>query len=190
MQRIRLTTLLPVGQLALAVLLLTIGQNLQVQDKFEAQPPPIATTLCLTLNAPAFLASLPVTWLIVALHFRPPPSAILSPIDEIPFLIMVVALWYLVARWLSGINNRGERGGVPMSLAELLGSIFALSVGAFLLYAVVEPLWLSWMYYQSLANLAIGIVELLWAIAILFFLGRALLSNLRRKRLDSSRVSQ
>lgn len=93
MQRIRLEILLPLSQLILAAALLTVGQHLDTQDKYEPRPPSVATRVCFALNAPALVASWPITWLSVTLHIRKPPSAILSPLDEIPFLIMVIALW-------------------------------------------------------------------------------------------------
>lgn len=69
MQGIRLEILLPLSQLILAAALLTVGQHLDIQDKYEPRPPSVATRVCFALNAPALVSPFP--------HHSP-----LSPIES------------------------------------------------------------------------------------------------------------
>jgi hypothetical protein len=180
MQRIKLKILLPLGQLILAAVLLTVGQHQDIPDKYEPRAPSFATQVCFALNAPALIASWPITWLSLALHIRKPPLAVLSPLDEIPFLIMVIALWYLVARWLEGFRSRTSESDVPMNRLRIIKNLFFVGISAILFYGAVGPFRYSYLYVHSACDSAILILTLLWAIGLLYFPSKSILENFRR----------
>lgn len=184
MQRIRLKILLPLSQLILAVVLLTVGQHLDslIKDKYEPPPLPMPTRVCFALNAPALLASWPIVWASVALHIRKATSAILSPIDEIPFLIMVTILWYVIARRIEGITRKKKGAYASMSAARIIENVLFLFIGVILLYGVITQILYLFSYPHSTIDLVLSMLFLLWAMLLFYFPARDLYHALRRQR--------
>jgi hypothetical protein len=181
MQRIKLKILLPLGQLILAVVLLTIGQHLDIRDKYEPRPLAMATRVCFAINAPALVASWLITWGSVATHFRKPPSAILSPIDEIPFLVLLTVQWYFVARRLESFFSEGKTLAIPpRSPSQIIGNLLFLSIGAILLWDVIAEFRYFNLYIHSAADAVLCFLTLLWGVGLLFFSGRVLLQAFLR----------
>jgi len=184
----KLRVLLPLGQLILAATLLTVGQHLDFPDKYEPRPLHMPTRVCFALNAPALFASWPIAWVSVALHIRKATSAILSPIDEIPFLGMVTVLWYLVARRLESFRNGIKSGaiGTLRSAGEIVENVLFLSIGLIQLYGTFLVFRYFDLYIHSISDAILRILILLWGIVLCFFSAPALFHLLYRSTINGS----
>lgn len=167
MQRtIKTNQLLPIFQAVIAFLLLVWGRHVQPPTQLDTLYKPTVTSVCFGLNAPAVL-------------LRPLIALVLSPVrlsfarwanrlalDEIPFLIVVAAVWYLLDKWLLASRNSDAEAVRANPRFMLASCVIAFLVGAILLYLGVDSLKHAGRWNNPLGNRIEGSLFVLWALTL------------------------
>ncbi len=133
MRKLRLSLSLPLIQFLVAAILLQWGYRTPVPPGSEAYVP-TSRLICRGLNAPALLFRIfdPFVW--GQEWTRIPRSLLGFDTGDVPFLVGVIVLWYLVARGLEKketlkITDRSRKAAVLAAISLLSLGLFLASVG-------------------------------------------------------------
>ncbi len=175
--RLRMSWILPIIQLPLAIVMLEWGRHSGVQNRFDTLHFPTPSLICKGINAPAMVLAA------IAYFFdrvdHPQPTIFGSTLDYPLFLIGVVLLWYLVGRTLDS-----RRSAAQSSLAWtwprllLVGVPLAL-LGALSFYESLQGFLDPWRWNNRTGNLVQSILVLLWSIVLVGVPGLKLIQRLR-----------
>jgi hypothetical protein len=174
MRRLRLALSLPVIQFGIAATLLQWGYRTPVPPGSEMYIP-TARLVCRGLNAPALLFRIldPFTWGLAG--DRIPRSMLGFDTGDIPFLVGVIVVWYLVGRALDKrrISKTAERSRIAVALI----ACFLLSLGGLLFSAGLHDLGPA---RPNNSSPPVGaVLTLVWSAALIFLSGRGLARAIR-----------
>jgi len=128
---------------------------------------PTVTSVCFGINAPAVLVR-PIVALVLPLLRLPFASwADRFALDEIPFLLVVAALWYLVGKWLVALRDAGRDPSQRNPSGKLSTHLSIAIVGILLLYMGVDSLLHLGRWNNPFGNTVEGSLSLVWAITLL-----------------------
>ena len=176
MHKLRLALIMPVIQFVVAAILLQWGYRTPVLRGSEIYIP-TARLVCRGLNAPALLFRIldPFTWGVEWHHI--PRSILGFDTGDIPFLVGVIVVWYLVGR---ALDKRRIISGtaVKSRIAVALVACFLLLLGGFLFSVGLHDLGPG---RPNNPSPPVGaVLTLVWSVALIFFSGRGLVSLVRR----------
>lgn len=119
----RIAILLPVSQVVLAAVLLTVGSR-QTPQTAQDYPPPVgsATKACQAINAPVAL----IEGAFVGLSQKA-GAELGSRAWDLFFLVGVIFVWFLIGLEIEGLHKRGSHWRIPVDcLAIGIGVILIL----------------------------------------------------------------
>jgi hypothetical protein len=178
LHKLRLALIMPVIQFVVAATLLQWGYRTPVPPGSEIYIPTVRL-VCRGLNAPALLFRIldPFTW---GVEWHDVPRSILGfDTGDIPFLVGVIVVWYLVGRTLD--KRRLISGtAVRSRIAVALVACFLLLLGGFLFSAGLHDFGPG---RPNNPGPPFGaILTLVWSITLIFLSGRELLTLIPRGR--------
>jgi len=186
MPKLKSTLFLPLCQFVLSITLFTWGHNVRYPVRLDTIYLPTVTLICYGINAPILLIR-PLISLLTSIQIGHGPRSILGfALDEILFLVAVLGLWSLVARWFQTVRDQNEDRSSRTVFGSRVWNIVVAMFGAFLLVAGILLLLPPDRFNNPLGTKVEAILIIAWASALLFVAGRSLLSPWRRKRLASS----
>jgi hypothetical protein len=179
--RLKFSWLLPIGQVAVAILLLHWGEQLEISTyrrmRYDTLYVSTPALVCAGINGPArFVASLS--------HFfyrydHAPPTVFGLDLERAFFFLGVAILWFLVGRT---IDTRRTSKGPPatwgVSKFVLVGAPLAL-MGASLLYVSVIGLFTPGRLNNEIGSTLNSVLLLFWSLALLSIPVLALSRRLR-----------
>ena len=165
--RLKLSWILPVVQLPVAIFLLEWGWRLgvQKQNRYDTLYTSTPELICDGVNAPARLLAAMSFFFDRVDHARPTIFGL--ALDYVFFLTGIVVLWYLVGRALD--NRRPSHEPRPLwttTKLVLVSGPLAL-MGSLLFYASLQGFLSPGRWNNSTGNIVHSVMVLLWS-AVLF----------------------
>ncbi len=163
--QMRLSWILPIVQLPLAIVMLEWGRHSGMQSRFDTLYFPTPALLCRGINAPATVLMAIAFFFDRVDHDR--PTILGATLDYPLFLIGVVVLWYLVGR---ALDSRRFADKSPLAWTwprlVLVGGPLAL-LGALFLYEGVQGLFTPWRWNNYWGNIAESVLTTLWSFVLI-----------------------
>jgi len=161
----RLSWILPIVQLPLAIVMLEWGRHSGVQGRFDTIFFPTPALVCKGINAPATVL------MAMAFFFdrvdHAPLTILGSTLDYPLFLIGIVIQWFLVGKALD--SWRSSAGGPLVwtwSRLILVGGPLAL-LGALSFYESLQGFLDPWRWNNRTGNLMQSVLVLLWSFVLI-----------------------
>jgi hypothetical protein len=180
MRQLRLSLTLPIVQFFLAVALLICADKASAPRGLDTLFIPTARMVRSGINAPALVFQRTLVALLPIDRIDQPPLSFFGVgVEELLFMASVVGLWYLVGRVL----DRRRLPGVPkrMVAIDVWRNLLLLLLGVFLFFLGLVPLRHPGNFNNPSGNIAQGVLILLWALALLVFPTRSLVTGIRRR---------
>jgi len=163
--QVRLSWILPIVQLPLAIVMLEWGRHSEMQGRFDTLYFPTPALVCKGINAPATVL------MAMAFFFdrvdHPPPTILGFTLDYPLFLIGIVILWYLAGRALDSWRFADES---PLtwtwSRLVLVGGPLAL-LGTLFFYESLQGFLDSWRWNNRTGNMVHSVLVLLWSTVLI-----------------------
>lgn len=179
MRKLKLALILPMFQVALAVLLLEWGYR--VPSPF---PPggdelyvPTQRMICFGINAPAYL-----TGLLAGLIPIPDISLLRLHTSDFEFLVALIMIWFLAGRFLDQFLSRQTREPVRTPLGMSLLNFFLVIIGGWVLFLGLGALHAPGRWNNYTGNIAEGILFIIWSVVLILIPGRRLINTIRQLR--------
>jgi hypothetical protein len=165
--KLRLSWILPLVQLPLAIFLLVWGNHSEqsadvIRMHFDTLYAATPTMICIGINAPArFFAA--TSRLFDRVDHAPPTIAGLT-LDYVFFMIGIVILWYLVGRTLD--NRRLGRSAWSITKLLLIAGPLAL-LGSFFFYDALQGFLRPGRYNNQIGNISESLLFMMWSLVFL-----------------------
>jgi hypothetical protein len=167
--RLKFSWLLPIGQVALAILLLHWGEQLEIstQRRMRYDTPYVSTPalLCAGINGPARFVAL-LSYFFYR-YDHAPPTLFGLDLERVFFFLGVAVLWFLVGRI---IDARRPFNAPPATWSAsrfvLVGAPLAL-MGASLLYVSVMGLLTPGGLNNEIGSILRSVLLLFWSLVLL-----------------------
>jgi hypothetical protein len=161
MQGSKLKLILPIFQVTLAQILLVWGRSMHSPVRLDTPYESTITAVCHGLNAPTIVAR-PFTHLVLSVFPAALPTwAHNFALDEIPFLLCVAVLWYLVAILI--LRNRTHKSPLILGL-----TLFFVVV---LIFYGTQCFRFPFAWNNPTASYIEGLFSLAWATALVLIYG-------------------
>jgi hypothetical protein len=182
MSKLRVTILVPIFQLLLALTLLLYGHEASDPVRLDTMYVPTPTFVCYGTNAPVLLMR-PIIGFMTHISPDHKPSNIFGfGFDEIIFLVAVTLFWYLVVRRFISFRDRKMTRSSSTISTVFWPAVYAV-VGMLLLIFGAASMWSLGRWNNHTGNLVEALLFLLWATLLLCLAGISIVEAIRPKAL-------
>ncbi len=169
--KLRLSWILPLVQLPLAISLLAWGEHSAhsaevIKKRYDTLYAATPTLICGAINAPARLIA--VTSVFFDRFDRAPPTMVGFTLDYVFFMIGVLVLWYLVGRAFDNrqLSHNPRRAAWTATKLFFVGGPSAL-LGSLYFYGSLQGFRSPGRWNNQIGNIAQSVLLLIWSLVLL-----------------------